>query len=45
MSRLRHVLTHAWLSRGPLACMLWPISVLYGVLVWLRQRLYQQGFL
>ena len=45
MSRLRHVLTHAWLSRGPLACMLWPISLLYGVLVWLRQRLYQQGFL
>ncbi len=45
MSRLRHVLTHAWLSRGLLACMLWPVSLLYGVLVWLRQRLYQQGFL
>lgn len=45
MSRLRHVLTHAWLSRGLLACMLWPISLLYGVLVWLRQRLYQHGLL
>ena len=45
MSRLRHVLTHAWLSRGPLACMLWPISLLYGVLVWLRQRLYQHELL
>lgn len=45
MSRLRHVLTHAWLHRGPLACVLWPFSVLYGLLVWLRQRLYQLGFL
>lgn len=45
MSRLRHVLTHAWLSRGLLACMLWPISLLYGVLVWLRQRLYQHELL
>ena len=44
MSRFRHVLTRAWLNRGPLACVLWPLSVLYGLLVWIRQGLYQVGF-
>lgn len=45
MRCLSHVLTRAWLSRGPLAVMLWPISALYDALVRLRQWLYQQGFL
>lgn len=43
MSSFRHALTRAWLSRGPLACLLWPVSALYGALVWLRQMLYQLG--
>lgn len=44
MSRLRHALTRAWLSRGPMVCVLLPFSVLYGLLVGLRLCLYQLGF-
>ncbi|MHB8947908.1 MAG: tetraacyldisaccharide 4'-kinase [Rhodoferax sp.] len=36
-------LTKAWTHRGPLAWLLWPISLLYGVLVKLRRSLYQLG--
>jgi tetraacyldisaccharide 4'-kinase len=38
-------LTSAWLQRGWLAWLLWPLSVLYGLLVRLRKTLYQVGWL
>lgn len=40
-SRLRD----AWLARGPLAWLLWPLSLLYGALVALRRLLYRLGIL
>ena len=44
MTSLRHALTRAWLNRGVLACILWPVSAIYGALVWLRKTLYRLGF-
>ncbi|MDD3934776.1 tetraacyldisaccharide 4'-kinase [Rhodoferax sp.] len=38
-------LTRAWLQRGWLAWLLWPLSVLYGLLVRLRKTLYSLGWL
>ena len=38
-------LTSAWLQRGWLAWLLWPLSVLYGLLVRLRKILYRLGWL
>lgn len=38
-------LTEAWRRRGPLACVLWPMSVLMGCLVALRRLGYEQGWL
>lgn len=38
-------LTDAWLKRGWLAWLLWPLSLLYGVLVRLRKALYGMGWL
>ena len=38
-------LTRAWLQRGWLAWLLWPLSVLYALLVRLRKTLYQVGWL
>ncbi len=35
----------AWLNRGPLACLLWPVSLLFGLLVKGRRLMYQAGFL
>ncbi|MCM2295013.1 tetraacyldisaccharide 4'-kinase [Rhodoferax sp.] len=40
-----HMLTRAWLQRGWLAWLLWPLSVLYGLLVRLRKTLYSRGWL
>ena len=37
-------LTHAWLARGPLALLLWPVSRLFAALGALRRHLYQTGF-
>jgi len=37
------LLQRAWLGRGPLACALWPLSQLYGLLVALRLALYRAG--
>lgn len=37
-------LRHAWLTRGPLACALWPLSLLYGGLLWLRRLAYRTGW-
>jgi tetraacyldisaccharide 4'-kinase len=38
-------LVQAWSSRGPLACALWPVACLFGLLVALRHRLYRHGWL
>ncbi|HEY8609181.1 MAG TPA: tetraacyldisaccharide 4'-kinase [Noviherbaspirillum sp.] len=34
-------LARAWLRRGPLACALWPLSLLFGLLAALRRTLYR----
>jgi tetraacyldisaccharide 4'-kinase len=34
-------LQHAWLHRGPVAVVLWPLSVLFGVVVALHRALYR----
>lgn len=41
----QQALTQAWLHKGALAWSLWPISLLYGALTWLRQSLYKIGWL
>ncbi|MBT2332851.1 tetraacyldisaccharide 4'-kinase [Variovorax paradoxus] len=38
-------LQRAWLHRGALACLLWPLSLLYAALFALRRWLYQKGWL
>lgn len=44
-SRLESILTRAWLRRGPLACALLPVSLLFRLLAALRLRLFRAGFL
>jgi len=39
------LLQSAWLHRGLLACLLWPLSLLYGALFALRRWLYRLGWL
>lgn len=41
----QHTLTQAWTHRGGIAWLLWPISLVYGLLVSLRQALYRNGSL
>jgi len=36
-------LQSAWLRRGPLAWLLWPLSLVFRALVALRKRLYRSG--
>ncbi|MDQ0082247.1 tetraacyldisaccharide 4'-kinase [Variovorax boronicumulans] len=38
-------LQNAWLSRGPLACLLWPLSLIYAALFAVRGWLYRVGWL
>jgi len=38
-------LQRAWLHRGALACLLWPLSLLYAALFALRRWIYRQGWL
>ncbi|MGJ7531705.1 MULTISPECIES: tetraacyldisaccharide 4'-kinase [unclassified Variovorax] len=38
-------LQNAWLSRGPLACLLWPLSLIYAALFAARGWLYRAGWL
>ena len=38
-------LQRAWLRRGPLACLLWPVALLFGLLVRLRLALYRHNAL
>ncbi len=35
----------AWLNKGALACLLWPVSLLFGLLVKVRRLMYQVRFL
>ena len=42
---LEAVLTRAWLRRGPLACALWPVSLVFRALSGLRGLLYRAGVL
>ncbi|MDB5962361.1 MAG: tetraacyldisaccharide 4-kinase [Massilia sp.] len=39
------MLTRAWLRRGPMACALWPLSLLFGALGALRRLLFRSGLL
>jgi tetraacyldisaccharide 4'-kinase len=40
---LEATLTRAWLRRGPLACALWPVSLLFGAMAASRAALYRAG--
>ncbi|HMA07631.1 MAG TPA: tetraacyldisaccharide 4'-kinase [Ramlibacter sp.] len=42
---LAPVLQRAWLRRGPLACLLWPLSRVFGVLAAMRRAAYRVGLL
>jgi len=42
---LQNTLQKAWVRRGPLACLLWPVAQLHAGAVVLRRWLYQQGIL
>ncbi|KQW88438.1 tetraacyldisaccharide 4'-kinase [Massilia sp. Root418] len=44
-SSLESTLTRNWLRRGPLACALWPLSLLFGGLSGLRAGLFRAGVL
>ncbi|QDD63659.1 tetraacyldisaccharide 4'-kinase [Herbaspirillum seropedicae] len=37
------ILSRAWQSRGPLACLLWPLSLLFGALSGVRRLLFALG--
>jgi tetraacyldisaccharide 4'-kinase len=41
---VKQLLLQAWLTRGWLARLLWPLAQLHGLLVRLRQGLYRSGF-
>ena len=38
-------LAKAWLRRGPLACALWPLSLIYALIAWLHRGLFSLGLL
>lgn len=37
------ILSRAWQSRGPLACLLWPLSLLFAALSGVRRLLFALG--
>lgn len=39
------IFTRAWRRRGPLACLLWPLSLLFGLIGAGRRALYRAGWL
>ena len=41
---MRQALLKAWRIRGWLACLLWPVAQMHGVLLRVRRSLYQSGF-
>lgn len=44
-SSLELCLTRAWLRRGPLACALWPVSLVFWAISAVRRRFYRWGVL
>jgi tetraacyldisaccharide 4'-kinase len=42
---VKQFLLKAWRTRGSLACLLWPLAQIHGLLVRLRRVLYQRGIL
>ena len=42
---MRQALQRAWLHRGVIACALWPLSLLYALVTFLRVALYRAGVL
>ena len=42
---LERTLMRAWMRRGPLACALWPVSLVFRALTALRSRLYRANIL
>jgi tetraacyldisaccharide 4'-kinase len=42
---VKQTLLKAWRTRGPLACLLWPLAQLHGFVVRLRRALYRRGLL
>ena len=40
-----HWLARSWRKRGLVACLLWPLSLVYRVLSWLHHGLYRAGIL
>ncbi len=40
---VKRTLQQAWLNRSGLACLLWPVSQIYGLLVFWRRRFYLWG--
>ncbi|WP_426146289.1 tetraacyldisaccharide 4'-kinase [Polaromonas sp. DSR2-3-2] len=42
---MKNILTGAWRRRGWLACLLWPVAQVHGLLVRLRRVLYRRGIL
>ncbi len=45
VSALQQHLQRAWMRRGITAWLLWPLSLLMGLLVWLRRAAYRAGWL
>ena len=43
MPDIRLALQQAWLKRGLISCVLWPVSLIYGLLFGLRKMLYRLG--
>jgi tetraacyldisaccharide 4'-kinase len=43
--RLQRGLLNAWTHRGLVACLLWPVSLLFGLLVTIRRQAYARGWL
>ena len=41
---VKKILQQAWLKRGWIACFLWPLSQLYGLVITVRKLLYTLGF-
>lgn len=41
---MKNAVQQAWLGRGWLACLLWPVSKIYGLLTGVRRLLYRSGF-
>jgi tetraacyldisaccharide 4'-kinase len=44
-SSFESTLTRSWSRRGPLACALWPLSLLFGALAAVRRAVYARGWL